>query len=206
MGMVVEADLRKELKHLYTAGSTPKLVDVPPLSFLMIDGQGDPQAPAFAQAMQALYGAAYSLKFRLKALGVEDTVMPSEGLWSNPHPSGWNQETIASWSWTLMIAQPPAVSEELVRDALEDLGKKKDLPALRLVRLETFAEGPSAQVMHVGPYATEPETIARLHAFIREAGMAPAGRHHEIYLGDPRRTAPKRLKTILRQPVEPSVA
>lgn len=206
MGAVVETDLRKELKHLYTASSTPKLVDVPPLSFLMIDGTGDPQAPAFAQAMQALYTTAYALKFRLKALGVEHTVMPSEGLWSNPDPSGWNPENIATWSWTLMIAQPPAVSEELVRETLDDLGKKKDLPPLRFVRLETLAEGRAAQVLHVGPYATEPDTIARLHAFIHEEGMAPAGRHHEIYLGDPRRTAPERLKTILRQPVEPSVA
>jgi hypothetical protein len=206
MSVNVQSDLRKELKDLYTEVGTPKLVDVPPLRFLMVDGQGDPAAPAFAQAMQALYATAYALKFRMKALGVEHTVMPSEGLWSNPDPTGWNPETIGNWRWTLMIAQPPAVTDELVRETLEDLGKKKDVPALGLVRFETFAEGWAAQVLHVGPYASEPETIARLHAFIRQEGMVPTGRHHEIYLGDPRRSAPERLKTILRQPVEPSEA
>ena len=167
-------DLKVELKPLYTAHAEPELVGVPELPFLMVDGHGAPGGDAFADAIKTLYGAAFRIRFALKREGVEFKVMPLEGLYSPD-----------ALDWTLMIAQPPEVTEELAGD----------------VRLERFEEGLAVQVLHVGPYDQEAPTIARLHAAIAELGYAPAGRHHEIYLGDPRRCAPERLRTILRQAV-----
>lgn len=200
--LAASADLRKALRHLYTASSTKvSLVEVPPLGFLAVDGAGAPSAnPMFQQAVEALYSLSYTLKFRVKAgLGINYPVMPLEGLWWSEDPAELGDA--GAWRWTAMIAQPACITVELIAEAKNDLRKKKDLPALEKVRFETLHEGLSAQIMHVGPYETEGLTIARLHAFIAESGYAPWGRHHEIYLSDPGRTAPEKWKTILRQPV-----
>jgi hypothetical protein len=201
-------DLVKDLKPLYSPSPKhPAIVEVPDLAFLMIDGRGDPNlSEAYQDALQALYGVAYTLKFALKKAAPERDfkVAPLEGLW-------WADEeapTMAelqrgrdAWNWTMMIAVPDAVTAAEVTAATEAAAQRRELPAAPDIRFERFAEGLAAQIMHVGPYADEAPTIERLHAFVTEQGYALRGRHHEIYLGDPRRTAPERLKTVLRHPV-----
>jgi hypothetical protein len=202
-------DLVKEHKALYAPSSkTPVIVDVPELTFLMLDGRGDPNSSQdYQAALQALYGVAYTLKFTLKKVEPERDfrVAPLEGLWwtDGEAPSLDDlQSSRDSWNWTMMIAVPDAVTGAEVGAAAEAAALRRPLPAAALVRLERFAEGRAAQVMHVGPYAEEAPTIARLHEFVAEQGYELHGRHHEIYLGDPRRTAPERLKTVLRHPVK----
>lgn len=198
-------DLKKELKLLYAAlPGKCMLVDVPPLNFLMIDGAGNPNsAPAYAEAVQALYTLAYTLKFSLKKAGIADyPVMASEGLWWMEDMTQFTVERKDDWLWTMMIMQPEVVTPQAFAAARAEAEKKKPNPALARVRLERYAEGLSAQIMHIGPYSTEAPTIQHLHAFIKESGFALRGKHHEIYLGDPRRSDPAKLKTIIRQPVQ----
>ena len=207
-------DLKKMNKTLFSPPREPVLVEVPEFTFLMVDGKGNPNGPVFADAIQALYSASYTLKFQIKkeAPELDYGVMPLEGLWSvdggmnDPH-DGEVEIDKDAFEWTAMIMQPPAVTAERLERALAELQRKKgdDVPAaLAGLRLERFAEGQSAQVMYIGPYADEGPTISRLHTFIADQGYTPRGRHHEIYLGDPRRSAPEKLRTILRQPVSPA--
>ncbi len=199
-----KTDFKREMKHLYRASARRvSVVEVPPLNFLMIDGRGDPNtSPEYAEAIEALYAVAYALKFRIKrGRGVDYVVMPLEGLWWTDDPAHFDMDNREMWNWTAMIMQPEYVTEEMYEEVVAEVRKKKALGALDRMRLETHHEGLSVQVLHVGPYAAEGPTIARLHAYIREQGYRPSGKHHEIYLSDPRRTAPERLKTILRQPV-----
>ena len=194
-------DLRGQLKYLYSPSSTKaQTVDVPRFSFLMVDGKGDPHAPEFADAMSALYSLSFTLKFMIKKTkAVDYPVMALEALWGDE--SGvFNLTDRKGWDWTAMIMQPDFVDADLFRRAVEEVRKKKDGKALGIARLEAFHEGLSAQIMHVGPYSAEGPTIERLRGYIKESGGKPKGRHHEIYLGDPRRAAPSKLKTILRQP------
>ena len=173
----------------------PELVDVPERLLLMADGRGAPASEAFQRAVNALYSISYTLKYALKAEGVERRVGTLEGLWW-VEGGDFSYADRSNWAWTVMIEQP----DEITADRVEATAGERhvDVP----VRLERFHEGRSAQVLHVGPYSDEPSTVGRLHAFIAEQGLRPAGRHHEIYLSDARRTAPERLRTILRQPVE----
>lgn len=197
-------DPAREFKELYTAGRVPELLDVPEFSFLMVDGHGDPNVSVqYAQAVEALYSVSYTLKFALKhgPQQLDYRVLPVEGLWWVPDMRQFSTERKSDWNWTLMIRQPDEVDEDLLEKAVQKASAKKDLPAVPLLRLERFAEGLAAQVMHVGPYAAEGPTVQRLHAFIAEQGYERAGKHHEIYLGDPRRSAPEKLRTVLRQPV-----
>lgn len=179
----------------------PEMVEVPEAAFLMIDGHGDPNtSDAFAQAIQSLYTVAYTIKFSLKkATGRNERVPPLEGLWW----SAQNDFTIPKdlWSWTLMIRLPDDLPARVLDDALSSAAAKKpDLPISDL-RVERFSEGTAVQVMHVGPYGEEEPTIAALREFIADHGYTMRGKHHEIYLGDPRRSAPEKLRTLLRQPV-----
>ena len=197
-------DPAREFKEFYTAGRAPKLVDVPAFPLLMIDGHGDPNVSAqYAQAIEALYSVSYTLKFALKRgpRQLDYRVMPLEGLWWVPDMTQFSLVRKSDWDWTMMIRQPDEVDEDLLGDAVRTASAKKDLPALPLLRLERFTEGLAAQIMHIGPYAAEGPTIQQLHTFIAEQGYERAGKHHEIYLGDPRRSAPEKLKTVVRQPV-----
>ena len=196
-------DLRKELKAYYTAKKKPEIIDVPPGKYLTILGKGDPNADEYQQAMQALYGMSYTLKFDQKAQGRDYTVMHLEGLWwiedgvfdlNNPAPR-------EQWRWKSMIRQPDFVTKEMVEKIIPGVREKRG-PKVEEVKLETFHESLSAQVLHVGPYSEEGPTIKLLHDFIRELGYRERGDHHEIYLGDPRRSKPENLKTILRHPIE----
>lgn len=195
---------RRSHEQLYQArAGGPEIVDVPAADFVMIDGRGDPNtSPDYASAIQALYSAAYGLKFALKKAGAGDErVAPLEGLWSGAEDVDFAAESKGDWDWTMMIRLPAAADGPLIEDALGAAARKKpELPIGRL-RVERFQEGLAAQVLHVGPYAAEALTIRALHAFIADRGYRVRGRHHEIYLGDPRRAAPERLRTVVRQPV-----
>jgi hypothetical protein len=192
------------LKHLYQPTHKAfTVVDVPPLPFLMVDGQGDPNTtPEFQEAMQALYGMAYTLKFASKGqMGIDFTVMAVEGLWWTGDRAELDLADKSYWQWTAMIVLPDAITSEMVEAARAALARKKDVPALSRLRFEIYHEGLSVQIMYYGAYAGEGPTIARMHQFIRDNDYAFNGKHHEIYLGDPRRTAPEKLRTVLRQPV-----
>jgi hypothetical protein len=205
--VTTKVDLKRELPELYSAARRPGLVEVPELAFLMIDGHGDPNtASEYAQAVEAIYTVAYTTKFILKRArdGIDFGVMPLEGLWWTPDMATFTTDDKSAWDWTMMIAQPEQVTPEVVEQARAKAAGKKALAAIDRVRLERFSEGRAAQVMHIGPYTTEGPTIQRLHAFIAEQGCERAGKHHEIYLSDPRRSAPEKVKTIVRQPVTPT--
>jgi hypothetical protein len=194
----------KEIARLYKPSATAcEIVDVPKMRFLMIDGSGDPNTShEFQEAIQALYGVSYTLKFTLKKSGgPEFRVAPLEALWWSDASGRLDASDKAGWSWTAMLRQPDFVEPAAIADATAQAKAKRELPALPKMRFETFREGLSAQIMHVGPYAAETPTIEKLHAFIAEQGCEPVGKHHEIYLGDPRRAAPEKLKTVIRQPI-----
>lgn len=200
-------DIKKDRKGLYAPRRTDfSLVDVPALAFLMVDGHGDPNIEAaYRDAVEALYTVSYAVRALAKTrLGRVHTVAPLEGLWSARDMEVFRTREKGAWDWTMMIAQPEWITTEMVEQA-RAAAQKKRLPALGLVRFEQYAEGRSAQILHVGSYDDEGPTLARLHdEFLPANGLVPSGRHHEIYLSDPRQTAPARLKTILRQPVTPA--
>ena len=198
-------DVKKERRALYApAPGRFTLVDVPEMSFLVVDGQGDPNTSAdYRAAVEALYTASYAVRAAAKqTLGTVHTVAPLEGLWSAPDLAVFRTREKEAWEWTMMIAQPDWIDPGLVDGALAAAREKKRLPALELLRFERFAEGASAQTLHVGRYDDEGPVLARLHdEYLPAHGLAPTGRHHEIYLSDARRTDPARLRTVLRQPV-----
>lgn len=196
-------DLNKRLGVLYKpSAKVPTLVDVPSLRFLMIDGEGGVGGPDFQDAMQALYGLAYPVKFAAKKeLDISYQVMPAEGLyWSDEYDGtpGVTPAQLERLTWRLMIMLPDEVPGELVEATRVKVAAKKTLARLDDIRVQTFSEGLSVQILHIGPYADEPPTAQRLHDFAAEKGVEITGPHHEIYLGDPNRSAPEKLRTILR--------
>jgi hypothetical protein len=197
-------DLKKTLKPYYTASAAkPSIIDVPPMKGLMVDGAGDPNGPAFQEAVGSLYSVAYTMKFAFKKdKAVDYPVMALEGLWCADNIADFLNNKRENWKWTLFIALPDIVTKKDVGEAVATVKKNAKFPRFPEVRFEKFAEGRAAQVMHVGPYAAEGPTIERLHRFVEEQGYQLRGKHHEIYLGDPRRSAPEKLRTIIRHPVE----
>jgi hypothetical protein len=200
-------DLKKELKHLYEPSVKDfAIVDVPPMNFLMIDGQGDPNtAQEYKESIEALYAMSYTLKFMAKKdLGTDYTVMALEGLWWADDIQDFITMNKDAWKWTSMMMQPDLIIQEMVERAIAEVRKKKDPPALSKMRFERFDEGKSVQIMHIGPYSEEGPTIARMHAYIHENGYTENGKHHEIYLSDPRRTDPGKWRTVIRHPIKPA--
>jgi hypothetical protein len=191
-------------------------VDVPEIGYFAVDGTGAPEAGDFAAAIQALYGVSYAAHFLLKKqLGGAPSVGPLEALWWVEDPE--QQRMLAAvaagrsvaadtdrdrWHWRAMIAQPAAVDADVAQRAIAQIRARRPSTALDRVRLMRWAEGRCAQLLHIGPYDAETPSIVGLHDAIAAGGFRPRGRHHEIYLGDPRRAAPERLRTILRQPIE----
>jgi hypothetical protein len=204
---VAKVDLKKELKHLYQPSAKEVVrVEVPALRFLMIDGEGDPNTSQhYAEAVEALFSVSYTAKFMVKkgATGIDYAVMPLEGLWWSDDMSAFVNNDRSKWKWTMMILQPDFVNDALIRTAIDEVKRKKSLPAVSALRLETFTEGPCAQVLHVGPFTEEGPTIQRVHDFI-EARSSLAGKHHEVYLSDIRRADPAKWRTIIRQPMSPA--
>jgi hypothetical protein len=200
-----KVDFKKELKHLYNPSKKEiATVDVPKMNFLMVDGMGDPNtAKEYQDAMEALYNVAYTLKFRLKGEGVIDyTVMPLEGLWWVPGVDFSQVKDKNSWHWTSMIMKPDKVTKKDFNRAVKQVEEKKDLPYLSKVRFESYKEGLSAQIMYIGPFADEEPTIREIHKYIEESGHKRSGKHHEIYLSDPRRTKPENFRIVIRQPMK----
>jgi hypothetical protein len=204
-------DLKKDLKHLYAPSAKQiEIVDVPEFQFAMIYGQIEPDlepntSPSFQQAIEAIYGIAYTLKFMSKQREqdpIDYTVMALEGLWDVEEGGKFDINRKDNWLWTLLIMQPEHIDQDMFSIARQQLLKKKENPAIEMLRLERFHEGLSIQTMHIGPYSDEPATVARMEAYARNNGYIMRGRHHEIYLGDPRRAQPEKLKTILRHPVK----
>ncbi|HEX9027600.1 MAG TPA: GyrI-like domain-containing protein [Anaerolineales bacterium] len=206
---MIKLDLKKDLKRFYApSAKRVELVDLPEWTFLMIDGAIEPgtgpgTSPGFQEAIQAVYGAAYTLKFALKlreAEPVDYPVMPLEGLWwvEDGH---FDIREPGNWKYTLMILQPDVITSEQFNQAVARLSQKKPSPALDRLRLAKFQEGLCIQTLHLGPYASEPDTVAKMHAFAGDQGLAQQGKHHEIYLGNPLRADASKLKTILRLPV-----
>jgi hypothetical protein len=199
---MAKLDLKKEYRYQYEAPREPVMVEVPPMNYLMVDGEGDPRTSiAYQQSVEVLYGLSFTSKFALKKEGTDYAVAPLEGLWWSEDLTIFVRGEREDWKWTSLIMQPPMVTAQHIDRAIVELRRKKDPPALSRVRFERFDEGLCAQVMHVGPYSEEGPTIKRLHAFIAEQGCDRQGKHHEIYLGDPRKARPEKLRTIIRQPV-----
>jgi hypothetical protein len=208
-------DLKKELKYLYMPSAKKvEIIQVPPLQFAMIDdaiekGYEPGNSPSFQEATQTLYSVSYTLKFMLKKRktdAIDYPVMALEGLW-------WVEDGVFditvkdNWFYTLMILQPDIITQDMFEEGMEQIRKKKgDFPALSKVHLTTLEEGLCMQTMHIGPYATEPATVERMSTFALENGyrdcVGLGGKHHEIYIGDPRKADPAKLKTVLRHPLE----
>jgi hypothetical protein len=199
-------DYKKEYKELY-GGKVGEIVvvTVPKMSFLMVDGHGDPNtSQEYIDAVQALYPVAYTLKFMCKKeLGKDYTVLPLEGLWWAEDMGAFMNGKKDDWSWRMMIMQLDFITRDMVEQAIKLVEAKKKPVSLHKVRFESYDEGRAAQVMYLGGYSDEGPTILKLHEYIQEQGGALEKTnkyHHEIYLGDPRRTDPAKLKTVIRQP------
>ena len=201
---MVKIDLKKELKALYVPSAKEvTLINVPEMQFIMVDGQGAPESEQYGKSIEALYAIAYTMKFaKKKADGTDFTVMALEGLWWAEDYKDFDPETgdRNKWQWTMMIMQPDFITKIDFESAWEAAAKKKDNPLIAKVRFESFKEGKSAQIMHIGPYSAEGTTVQKLHQKIQEIGGSLSGKHHEIYLSDPRRVDPAKMKTVLRQP------
>lgn len=202
----MKTDFKKSLDSYRARVGEFRVVEVPPLQYLMVDGHGDPNtAPAYAEALAALYPVAYKIKFASKRDLERDYVVPPlEALWWAPDMDVFTTARDKSlWSWTVMLMVPDWITSRMVDDAVAEVAARDRAVGLGKVRLEALEEGTAVQTLHIGPYDAEAETLAELHhRFIPDEGLRMAGRHHEIYLSDPRRVEPARLRTILRQPVE----
>jgi hypothetical protein len=203
---VTKLDLRKSIAAYTAPRGSFEIVDVPPLQYLMIDGHGDPNtADEYGDAVAAVFGVAYKLKFLSKGeLDRDYVVMPLEGLWWADDMASFTTERDKSrWSWTMMSLVPEWLDGSHFERARDAAAAKGGSPALDRLRLAELAEGRCVQTLHIGSYDDEAPVLAEMHErFIPGAGLRMRGRHHEIYLADPRRTAPEKLRTILRQPVE----
>lgn len=200
-----KTDFRRTLKS-YQATRTIEAVDVPEMAFVMVDGAGDPNtAPAYKSALEWLYSTSYALKFAARAtLGTDYVVPPLEGLWWADGPADFTARRKDHWRWTMMIMAPDFLTQPMFAAARAKAASKLGT-APSTLRLERYAEGPSLQVLHIGSYDDEGPVLAQMHNVEMPArGLTFNGHHHEIYLSDPRRTAPDKLKTILRQPVRPA--
>lgn len=200
-------DYKKDFKQLYFPPTEPVFVDVPEMKFLAINGKGYPNQKGngeFQQAIQALYGIAYTMKFTLKfkKIGQEYTIPPLDSLWWMQGGGTISKKRLQDWRWTLMIPQPDFITKKYISDAILLLKKRGKTGPFGKVQFKKWKEGRSAQLMHIGPYDKEGPSINKLLAFIKEKKLKVSGKHHEIYLSDPRRVAPSKLKTVIRYPVK----
>lgn len=202
----MKLDLKKELKQLYCpSAKQPSFVTVSKQTIISVIGQGNPNTSVeFKNATEALYSMVYKIKFACKKLNKDFAVMPLEGLWWMDDMRDFSIKNKDLWKWKIFIVQPNFVTKKMFDTAFEEVKSKKELPALSKLHLETLDESLCAQILYIGAYKDEGPTIANLHTFIKENGYAFDGlvqKHHEIYLSDMRKTAPKKLRTILRQPI-----
>jgi len=203
--MPEKIDLLTNLKPLYQpSAKEPVIAFIPAMQFIMLDGHGDPNtSQEYAATLQSLYQFAYTIKFAIKkSTGADFAVMPLEGLWWSENMDDFVTRDKASWSWRMMIAQPGLVTSEWIETARTQVLAKKDAgPRAAEIHFETYEEGMCVQLMHIGPYDAEAPNIQRMHQYALAQGYRLAGLHHEIYLSDPRRAAPSKMRTVLRQPI-----
>ncbi len=201
-------DYKKTEKELYLPKSTPSVIDVPRMTFITVDGKGDPNTSAeYTAAVELLYGLSYTVKMGNKSI-LEYVVPPLEGLWSvddDFRGGGASISDKGKFIWTMIIRQPDFVTADIFEAAKITLAKKKPNLDISKAKLETITEGLCVQVMHIGSYDDEPATVAALDGFAIENSYAidsdDTRRHHEIYISDPRKVAPEKLKTVLRHPI-----
>jgi len=195
-------DLYKEHKAEYVAAKKPVLITVKPARYLTFAGAGKPGGPAFQAAVGALYAMAFTIKMTKKFAGQDYKVCHLEGLYWTPGGDVFSEEAAETLEWKLLIRVPDFINSRDLKAALGEIEARGKAPEAAQVKLETIREGRCVQLLHVGPYSDEPRTIAQMKAFAEAQGLALKGPHHEIYLSDPRRVSPERLKTILRCPVK----
>ncbi|MDT7728831.1 MAG: hypothetical protein QOI21_5407 [Actinomycetota bacterium] len=200
-------DPKRELKALYAPKNTTwSLVDVPEQQFIAIDGSGNPNTAAeYTQAVESLYAVAYTIKFASKrGAGRDFVVAPLEGLWWSDEPEAFTSGAKDSWRWTMLVNQPDWITGDMIEDAKNVALTKKKVAAIGTIRHQILREGRCAQLLHIGSYDDEAPALATLHHdYLTAQHLQPVGLHHEIYLGDPRKTDPAKLRTILRQPAQP---
>ena len=191
----------------YKARTNPVLIDIPEMTFVMVDGEGAPEDnPEFQQAMQVLYGIVYTIKFwdkkHVAPHGFSKfTLTPLEALWWSKKGKEFDSKDPSDWQWRVMIRVPEFVTEDFFKEVVTELVRNKHTDMYKKARLAHYQEGTSVQLMHIGPYDQEAEDIARMHDYARHEGYELIGKHHELYFSDPRRTAPEKLKTLIRHPV-----
>jgi hypothetical protein len=197
-------DLTKEYKKYYTAKTFPEIVEVEEGKFLTIEGNGAPEGKEFQEKVSALYALAYTIKMLMKKYGKDFTVAKLEGLWWVESNKPWIEIPREEWRWKLLIRQPEFVTSEIVERARQEVLKKKKIGLANEVKLETIREGRCVQILHIGPYSTEPESLSKVYNLMEEKGLVFNGFHHEIYLVTPypKKVSEEKLKTILRQPVK----
>jgi len=207
---MLKLDLKKELKYLYQPSAKQvTVVEVPMFNFIMLDGQLEPgvlpgDSSNYQNTMEALYGAAYTIKFTSKLRNdnpIDYPVMASEGLWW-VLPGNFNFQADEAWHYTMMMMLPNHITQQMLEEAIAQLKKKKENPAIDKLRLESWEEGLCMHITHIGPYADESRTLESMAQFAKENGYRTHGRHHEIYIGNPLRAKPEKLKTVLRHPIE----
>lgn len=199
-------EYKKLFRQYNSPKQAPEILTIPRMQFLMIDGKGDPNtSKRFQAAVATLYGLVYGLKFtRKRAKKAPDfTIGPLEGLWWSETGKPFEVGKKDDWLWTLLLWVPDVITKSAFQAQLAILKVKKPDLLWDSVRLEHFEEGVVVQMLHVGPYATEPATVDLMHSYAKQQGYAPSGKHHELYLGDPRRSSPEKLRTIVRHPITP---
>lgn len=197
-----KTDLVKQDKEYYSAKKKPDIKEFSELSFLTILGKGEPAGTEFIKAVEALYPLAYGIKNIYKRQEMDFGVPKLEGLWWVNSEKNALEVPRSEWHWKLLIRMPDFVAAKSFEQAKKDVIKKKGIEKIDEILFEKIAEGKCVQIMHIGPYSTEPETINQMKGFMNENGLVENGLHHEIYLSDPRKTTPDKMKTILRQPVK----
>jgi len=195
-------DLVKKYKTYYTAKIIPEAVEFDEISYLAIGGKGEPAGKEFISKVEALYPLAYGVKNLCKKQGNDFVVPKLEGLWWVESDKPASEVPREEWRWELLIRLPDFVTSEIVEKAKKEVFKKKSIELVKEIEFEKITEGKCVQIMHIGPYSAEPETIERMKGFMKENNSVENGTHHEIYLSDPRKVAPEKMKTILRQPVK----
>lgn len=200
--MAGKLDLIKEYKQYYSAKNMPTIVEFGKISYLAIEGKGEPTGEVFTKAIESLYPLAYGIKNICKKQGKDFGIPKLEGLWWIKSNKLFLEVPRKEWYWKLLIRMPDFVISEIVKNAKEEVFKKKGLSLIKEIKFENIDEGKCIQIMHTGPYSTEQETIAKIKGFARKNNYAENGSHHEIYISDPRKTIPAKMKTILRQPIK----
>lgn len=195
-------DLTKEYKTYYTAKTVPEIVEFGEIPFLTVEGKGEPAGEAFTKAVESLYPLAYGVKNICKKQGKDFSAPKLEGLWWVESDKPWHEIPREEWKWKLLIRMPDFVTSDIVEKAKEEVFKKKGIELIKKIRFEKINEGKCIQILHIGPYSTEPESLSKMRELMEEKNLVENGLHHEIYLSDPRKVVPEKMKTILRQPVK----